>query len=139
MFHTILRFRTPLQASFNSACITLKSHLVKPIFDETCYQIRTSSLTHVREGAPYPPGYLYQFQCEDSLLAPALVHALSMALPQPILSLLLSFTGDASPSVDLLALFFQIPRFTTQHSFFIEPLGYKQPPLEAPRSIFRLA
>ena len=39
-----------------------------------------------------------------SLLALALVHALSVALPRPVSSLLLSFVGDASPSIGLLPL-----------------------------------
>ena len=72
------------------------------------YQIRTSSLTYVRGGAPYPSGYSLPLLDSASLVALALVHALSVALPRPVSSLLLAFADDASPSVGFSALLFRI-------------------------------
>ena len=61
-------------------------------------------LSHVRRGASYPSGHSLPLLCLASLSALALVHVLSVALLQPVSSILLSFAGDALPSVDLLAL-----------------------------------
>ena len=68
------------------------------------FQFRTSSLTYVRRGAPYPLGQSLPLLCSASLSVLALVHVLSVALLRPVSSMLLSFAGDALPSVSLLAL-----------------------------------
>ena len=61
-------------------------------------------LSHVRGEAPYPSGHSLPLLCSASLSALALMHVLSVALLRPVSSILLSFAGDASPSVGLLAL-----------------------------------
>ena len=68
------------------------------------YQFRTLFLTYVPGGAPYPSGHPLLLLCSASFLALALVFVLSVALLRPVSSILLSFAGDASLSVDLLAL-----------------------------------
>ena len=86
------------ESVISSELVAVASRLVE------CYQIRTSSLTYVRGGAPHPSGCSLPLLSSASLLTLALVHALSMALLRPFLSLLLFFAGDASPSVGLPAL-----------------------------------
>ena len=49
VFVNILSFRSRLQASLDSASITVTSHSVKFIVHQNCYQFRTSTLTYVRE------------------------------------------------------------------------------------------
>ena len=52
----------------------------------------------------YPSGHTLPLLYSASLSTLALVHVLSVALLRPVSSILLSFAGGASPSVDLLAL-----------------------------------
>ena len=58
-----------------------------------------SFLTYVPGGAPEPPGHSLPLLCSASFSALALVHASSVSLLRPVSSILLSFSGDASPSV----------------------------------------
>ena len=76
-----------------------------------CYQFRTSFLTYVPGGAPYPLGHSLPLLCSAPFLTLALVHVLSVALLRPVSSILLSFPGDASPSVGLLALRSRLLKF----------------------------
>ena len=98
------------------------------------YHIRTSSLTRVRGGAPYPSGFSFHsyaqrpfwrwFWCMRSPWC-------SRDRPRHSCS---SFAGDASPSVGLLALVSRIPDLQ-YNNFFAETLAYKS--LVVPRSTFR--
>ena len=99
VFHNILRFRMRLQTPLDSASITLMLLSVKLFLYQNCYQFRTSTLTYVRVGAPYPSGYSPPLLCSASLSALALVYTLSVALLRSFSLLLLSFAGYASPSV----------------------------------------
>ena len=117
VFHDILSFRMRLQAFLDSASIAVTSLSVKLFLYQNCYQFRTSSLTYVRGGAPYPPGHSVPLLYSASLSALALVHVLFVALLRPVSSILLSLAVDASPSVGLLLLpchlllkFFRIPK-----------------------------
>ena len=98
-----------------SGLIAIESRLVD------CYQIRMSSLTYVRGGTPYPSGYSLPLLGSASLLALALVHALSVALLRSVSSLLLSFAGNASPSVGLPALLSRIPDSQNNTALYRDP------------------
>ena len=67
-------------------------------------QFKTSSLTYVRGGAPYPSGHSLPLLWSASLSALALVHVLFVAFLRLVCSILLSFASDASPSIGHLAL-----------------------------------
>ena len=104
VFHNTFSFRMRLQSSLDSASIALMSLSVKNISYQYCYQFRTSSLTYVRGGAPYPSGHSLPLLSSAFLSALAMVYVLSVALLRSVSSILLSFAGDASPSIGLLAL-----------------------------------
>ena len=69
----------------------------------------------------YPSGHSLPLLGLAPLLALALVHALSMALLRPFSSFLLSFAGDASPSVGLPALLSQFPDSQYNTAFLSRP------------------
>ena len=95
----------------SSGFITVASHFGRLLPDQNVV------LTYVRGEAPYPSGYSLPLLGSASLLALALVHALSVPLLRPVSSLLLSFACDVSPSVNLPALPSRIPRKTTHFSY----------------------
>ena len=88
---TSIPFLPESVTSFRFVAIALRS--------VDCYQANTSSLTYVRGGTSYPSGYSLPLLCSASFLALALVHVLSVAFLRPVSSILVSFAGDASPSV----------------------------------------
>ena len=127
-FHTILSFSMRLQASLDLVYMTLTSMSLSIIFIfyQNCYQFRTSSLTYVRGGAPYPSEYYFPLLGSASLLAlgsgvcaPRGAPAIGLVIPAIFRRRWRFALGRSSSST--------LPnsRLTKQQTFLIEPTAYE--------------